>query len=32
MNFRNEKHKTLFQSAAKGMNTSDKALMCQRIF
>lgn len=29
MNFRNEKHKTLFQSAAKGMNTSDKALMCQ---
>lgn len=29
MNFRNEKHKTLFQSAAKGMNTSDKALMYQ---
>ena len=29
MNFRNEKHKTLFQSAAKGMNTSDKALMCK---
>lgn len=29
MNFRNEKHKTLFQSTAKGMNTADKALMCQ---
>ena len=29
MNFRNEKHKTRFQSAAKGMNTSDKSLMCQ---
>lgn len=29
MNFRNEKHKTLFQSTAKGMDTADKALMCQ---
>ena len=29
MNFRNEKHKTLFQSTAKGMNMEDKALMCK---